>query len=233
MLQRQFKYIVLAPHLDDAVFNCWHLLNQEDTLVLTIFAGLPNKETSTIWDFLCGQKDSYKMMMNRINENEQVFKHLKSLNINLKFLDHQYHPNTYHEKTLNEAILPFISKTSHIFCPMAASLVFRHPDHIIIRNIGLNLHKDHYKVSFYNDSPYMKIPNIISKQYITKLQTRMVKITSLSGTIEPIKLNRKELSAKKSGAQDYKTQYKMTNILSLGRLHNNSNIKYEIMFHIH
>ena len=50
--------LLLAPHWDDAVFNCWSLLTSErDVRVINVFAGIPPGGPPSRWDRICGASD--------------------------------------------------------------------------------------------------------------------------------------------------------------------------------
>ena len=92
MIPAMSEVIVLSPHLDDAVFNCWRTINEadDDVTVLGIFAGLPEAGTSRLWDRLCGQSNSRQMVLKRRQEDKLALLNTKASIIHLDFLDNQY-----------------------------------------------------------------------------------------------------------------------------------------------
>ena len=55
----QAPELLLSPHLDDAVLDCWSVLSDERELnVVNIFAGIPAPGPLTLWDAITGAADS-------------------------------------------------------------------------------------------------------------------------------------------------------------------------------
>lgn len=194
------RNIILSPHYDDAVFSCFHLLNNPDTLVINIFSGIPKKNHRTLWDYLCGEGDSRKMMEKRRKENEKILNKLKCHYLDLDFLDNQYQKDKDID-TIYLSISKVLKNGDQIYAPSASSKIYKHPDHLITNKIAKILAEKEYKVVYYSDLPYMKVDH-------------------RNGNI---KLNKEQIKEKSNLSKLYKTQYRMTNITSLGIL--NSSIK--------
>lgn len=222
--------VILSPHFDDAIFSCWHLAKQPGVEIITIFGGIPPNNISTLWDRLCGEPNSAKMMHKRLLENETVFKKLGLVNYNLDYLDIQYKPAKRDIQKIADSIVSRVSPKSHFFVPLAGSRIWQHPDHITIRKVGELLSKQGRKVSFYVDIPYMQMPSNPNK----RCKNRMIKRAStLLGTkiaIDIYELNRQDQLLKQGFMLQYKSQYKMTNLASFNTLRRKANLEHEVVF---
>lgn len=223
--------IILSPHLDDAVFSCWKTIkDSQELLIINVFAGIPKQGTATIWDRICGEKNSVKMINIRRQENELALNKTRATNIYLDFLDNQYRTKKNINKQVKKNINKYLNKKSKILFPLAISSNYRHPDHIFLRNIGLELLEENYDIVFYPDIPYMFLPKNINNKHINKLINRAQGRLNLSVDIQVLKLTQLEQQSKRIAASKYSSQYKMTNIVSLGRLAKSINSNYELLF---
>lgn len=223
---------ILSPHYDDAVFSCYHLLSNQTTII-NIFSGIPDKTKKTTWDIVCGNFNSHNLMKMRKRENDlAVSKYIKNT-INLNYLDRQYNDNRPDKADiLNRLKDQISSKNDIIYAPLAIGNIFSHPDHILIRKVALDLIASHYKVIFYADFPYMKMTLFdLSKQKI-KIEKKINSTLHLNGTIKVIKLTKQQQIEKMTLMKAYKTQYFTTNLLSLGRLSSKLNLCYEIEYKV-
>src|ERR1035441_4439836 len=110
---------ILSPHFDDAVLSCWNLVGQqEQTSVITVFAGIPPAGTSTTWDSHCGQPDSELMMHDRIQENEVALGYTNAEPLNLPYLDGQYIHGERDVDAIAQSILEVASPDSVIYAPI-------------------------------------------------------------------------------------------------------------------
>ena len=212
------KVVILSPHLDDAVLNCWYTINHNECTVLTIFAGIPQKGTTKLWDFLCGKKDSNQMVINRREENENALQNTGCSIQNLDYLDQQYRGNTSKVDIdqVVHTILDISPKDAIFLAPLAASRLFRHQDHVITRNIGVRLFHEKKQVQFYPDSPYMSLPTKPNTKYSAKLGGIAEEIVGQKVTVIEQILSVSEQIKKLRALEAYQSQYKMTNLISLG-----------------
>ncbi len=223
------RLIILSPHLDDAVFSCWHMVNRPNTTVLTVFAGVPKKGTSTLWDRLCGQADSRIMTLKRREENTEIISQTLASVKYLDFLDNQYRSTKLSPEEITKKIIKSTPRDSSYLVPLAASHFFRHPDHLLLRQVGVILNGLGRKVSFYPDLPYMGVPKKVSTLYLQRLSKRSSKLLSLTLLATFNKLSPDELLDKNKAMRSYESQYKMTNISSLGRLGFLAKRDYEVI----
>ncbi|MDQ6811477.1 MAG: hypothetical protein M3Z95_06230, partial [Actinomycetota bacterium] len=83
--------LVLSPHWDDAVLDCWSLLSSERELnVVNIFAGVPTPGRVTIWEKVLGASDSAERARERIAEDARALGRAGREGLNLPLLDAKY-----------------------------------------------------------------------------------------------------------------------------------------------
>jgi LmbE family N-acetylglucosaminyl deacetylase len=220
--------IILSPHLDDAVFNIWHILNQKNTQLITVFSGLPDGNHATLWDRIGGFKKSRDMMEARRQENETALSGLGVRIVNLDFLDNQYMNEVRDKDQLYNQLKARVAKTDIIYAPIAASRLYRHPDHVLLRVIGLKLKKEGYKVIFYADIPYMQIPQKPGDSFVSRLEKRIFLLTAKKLKVSVISLDKNEVIKKMAAMKAYETQFTITNLTSFGRLSKKANVQSEI-----
>ena len=219
---------ILSPHLDDAVFNAWHILSQKNTQLITVFSGLPDGNHATLWDRIGGFKKSRDMMEARRQENETALSGLGVHIVNLDFLDNQYMNEVRDEDELYNQLKARVAKTDIIYAPIAVGKPYRHPDHVLLRDIGLQLKKEGYKVNFYADIPYMQIPKKPGDSYVSRLEKRIFSLTGEKLKVSVMSLDNNEVIKKVAAMKAYETQFTITNITSFGRLSKKANIQSEI-----
>jgi len=222
---------LLSPHIDDAVFSCWHILSQPGAEVITVFAGVPSERTSTVWDRMCGESDSVVMMQKRLRENEAAIESSGASIQNLDYLDTQYRPSEYSIAAIAEDILSRTEAESSFYAPLAGSKLWRHPDHVTVRMVGKFLLDHGRKVSFYADVPYMQMPSRPNSTYTSRELRRAQSLLGFQLSIEVFELNSQEQDRKQAAMMQYQSQYNVINILSAGMLKKRANLEREIVFH--
>jgi len=142
---------ILSPHLDDAVLSCWHLLaSSDDVLVLNVFTGLPARgKPPAFWDRMTGADDSVERMHARLAEDEEALALAGRRADSLVFLDAQYREAA--PTGIVEAVNERLRDDAAVFAPAG---IGGHPDHELIRDVGLALAADGRRVSLYGDIPY-------------------------------------------------------------------------------
>jgi len=224
------RTIILSPHLDDAVISCFANVIQKDALVITIFGGVPKPGTSKIWDKVCGESDSVLMVKKRIAENKAALNFVKAELINLDFLDAQYRNDKQDITQIVKKIISLTNSNDQFLAPLSASKLFNHADHKITCNVGLELLKQQRKVSFYPDRPYMRMPKVISDNYNKYLTNRSQERLGIGEVkLKFIRLSNDEVKLKRQTMMMYKTQYKMTNLMSLNELKHTLYREYELI----
>ncbi|WP_235012283.1 PIG-L deacetylase family protein [Caballeronia catudaia] len=83
--------LVISPHLDDAVFSCGAAVAAApDSIVCTVFAGVPRDALVTGWDAQCGFANAHQAMRARHAEDAAALDALGAHPVHLGFLDSQY-----------------------------------------------------------------------------------------------------------------------------------------------
>lgn len=225
--------IILSPHLDDAALSCWYILSQPDALVVNVFAGLPPEHTAAWWDRLCGEKDSRLMMQKRLKENEAAISlSTTGQQVFLPYLDAQYRTKGAQllVKELTDRLIKEAPQQSVFYAPLAASRLFQHPDHVLVRQIGLELTKRGQRVHFYPDYPYMGLGRGAGYLSSKSLQKRAERVVGHSLQAQLNKLTASQLSNKRQALLCYKTQYLPLNIMTLGTISRIASRPYELTF---
>jgi LmbE family N-acetylglucosaminyl deacetylase len=84
--------VVLSPHLDDAVLSVGRFLAASPgTVVITVFAGIPDGLGLTRYDRSCGFMTSREAALSRHREDRRALDILGADAVHLDFLDGQYH----------------------------------------------------------------------------------------------------------------------------------------------
>lgn len=149
----QAPALVLSPHWDDAVLDCWSLLTgAQECTVVNIFAGSPPPGFLTLWDAITGASDSAEQTRARLAEDASALALAKRTPVNLPFLDNQYRtqPGPPLEQ-LDRALCAQVPGASHVYVPAG---VGGHPDHKLVRRYGRMLVRAGMPVTLYVDLPY-------------------------------------------------------------------------------
>jgi LmbE family N-acetylglucosaminyl deacetylase len=228
------KNIIISPHLDDAVIDCWHLVANPDSILVNVFSGIPAQGTHAWWDRLCGEPDSHKMVQMRLKENAMAVSISGNANPQqfLGFLDNQYRraDNVPLVSDLANLIDKSTPKTATIFAPLALSRIYRHPDHVLGRLTALELYKRNYRVRFYPDQPYMSLPSKPREPKIKRTQDLAKKVLGLSLVAQVVPLSEDQLMLKHEAMKAYRSQYTLLNVPTLGAMDRISKRPYELIF---
>lgn len=151
----QAPAVVLSPHLDDAVIDCWSVLNSEPSVtVVNVFAGVPSSDMLVHWDRLCGADHSAAFVERRRAEDREALQLLGREPVNLPFLAEPY--RRPHQaptfRTLDAALTRELDEVSLVYAPAVLGTV--HPDHLLVRSYALALARSGVPVQLYADLPY-------------------------------------------------------------------------------
>jgi LmbE family N-acetylglucosaminyl deacetylase len=147
--------LVLSPHLDDAVIDCWSVLTAPGELnVVNVFAGVPPAGSATHWDRIVGARDSAELMQSRIEEDRAALAHAERTPVNLGFLEHQQREDRRPPRlgAIDDALAEAVPAASRLYAP--AALGTQHPDHLRIRDYALACAAAGLPVELYADVPY-------------------------------------------------------------------------------
>lgn len=144
---------VLSPHLDDAVFSCWHILaGPEPVDVVTVFAGIPAQGTAVPrWDRITGSSDSVKRVRERLAEDREALALAGREGTYLDFVERQYgaeHPSV---DELAGALAERLPASAEIVAPAG---IGGHSAHALTRAAALKLAGEGRPACFYADLPY-------------------------------------------------------------------------------
>lgn len=146
--------LVLSPHFDDAVLDCWDVLAGEgDVRVANVFAGQPRTGTLAAWDEITGARDSAERVRERIAEDARALARAGRGAVNLAFLDAQYRaggPGPSLDR-LDRSLLARVGRASRVYAPAG---IGGHADHLLVRRYGRMLARGGIPVSLYADLPY-------------------------------------------------------------------------------
>ncbi|MDN7970796.1 PIG-L family deacetylase [Burkholderia multivorans] len=162
------RWLVVSPHLDDAVFSCGQLLAQAPgSVVVTVFAGIP--PTGTVappWDRRAGFRSADEAMRARRDEDRHALSILDARPVWLDFLDDQYGTPA----------------AASAIAARVAAVIAEHPGYGVLAPAGL-FHRDHLQVQqamltllrdddtsrvwrFYEDVPYRRIEGLMAKRVV-------------------------------------------------------------------
>lgn len=170
--------VILSPHLDDAVFSLWHVLDSpEDVTVVTVYAGIPEPGFVTPLDFDHGATDSAEWMRRRRQEDANSLEIAQRKPVHLDLLDAQYilyldpaARSTLHNRTggfiasirdhldlparsaeVAAAVRPLIPTGEVVYAPAG---IGAHPDHRAVALVAAALRDAGHPVRFWADHPY-------------------------------------------------------------------------------
>jgi hypothetical protein len=146
--------LVLSPHWDDAVLDCWSLLASDRELnVVNLFAGIPAPGGVAPWDAITGALDSAERARERIAEDALALGRAGRRPLNLPFLDAQYRrPRSAPGlDDLDCALTAVAAGASRVH---VSAGIGGHPDHLLARRYGRMLLRAGLPVTLYAELPY-------------------------------------------------------------------------------
>jgi LmbE family N-acetylglucosaminyl deacetylase len=153
MLLVASRRTVLSPHLDDAVFSCWHVLTAPgEVQVLTLFAGLPDDGTQVPrWDRITGGLEPAERVRMRLAEDREALALAGREGTYLDFVERQYGAEQPSVDELARAIDERIPPSTALVAPAG---IGGHSAHVLTRAAALRLGGEGQPVSFYAELPY-------------------------------------------------------------------------------
>jgi hypothetical protein len=146
--------LVLSPHWDDAVLDCWSVLaSAADVTVVNVFAGVPAPGGVAAWDRITGAADSAQRTRERIAEDAAALARAGRTAHNLPFLDAQYRPGASPPSLpeLDAAVAATADTASRVYVPAG---IGGHGDHVLVRRYGRMLARAGMPVTLYAELPY-------------------------------------------------------------------------------
>ena len=150
--------VLLSPHLDDAVIDCWSILaTANDVRVVNVFAGVPRPGAVAYFDRLAGATDSAVHVEERIADDRDALGRAGRSALYLDFLAEPYRagrPEASFED-LDAALVANTPAAAMVYAP--AALGEPHPDHQLVRDYALALAARGLPVRLYADLPYCAV----------------------------------------------------------------------------
>ena len=151
-------YIVLSPHLDDAVLSCGQLMaGRPGARIVTVFSAAPHTlELLTPYDEGCGFLSSWDAVDTRKIENARACAVLAAEDWNGVFLDGQYHgERTPHEIKKIEVWMAdvFLDLRNDGGNLVVAPIGIEHPDHLTVTLCARRASTPDIELVFYDDLP--------------------------------------------------------------------------------
>ena len=124
--------LVLSPHFDDAVLDCWGVLAGPGAVeVVNLFAAAPPAGTVTLWDEITGAGDSAARVAERVAEDAAALGVANRTPHNLTFLDAQYRrPPAPTLTGIDAQVSAAVPAASRVYAPAG---IGAHPDHKLTR----------------------------------------------------------------------------------------------------
>lgn len=153
---RESPALVLSPHWDDAVLDCWSLLaSDRDLTLVNIFAGIPSPGRAGLWEAISGARDSAERAHVRMAEDRRALALAGRAPVNLPLLDEQYRRQGrslgVDLVTLDRALAAELAGASHVYAPAG---IGAHRDHVLTRRYARMLLRAGIPVSLYAELPY-------------------------------------------------------------------------------
>lgn len=150
--------LVLSPHLDDAVLDCWSILAAPGQVhVVNVLAGEPRAGTVGYYEQLAGASDSAAHLRRRVAEDRDALRRAGRTPINLGFLSlaHRRGRPEPSFRQLDAALAARVPRPSCVYAPAALGAV--HPDHALVRAYALALARQGVPARLYADLPYCAV----------------------------------------------------------------------------
>ncbi|OXI92352.1 MULTISPECIES: PIG-L family deacetylase [Burkholderia] len=164
------RWLVVSPHLDDAVFSCGRLLAAAPgSIVVTVFAGIPPRDApAPPWDRRAGFQRADEAVRARRDEDRRALARLDARPVWLDFLDDQYGT-----PAASAAIAARVAREidAHAGFGVLAPAGLFHRDHLQVQQAALSL-LDRARAShdaarvwrFYEDVPYRRIAGLMARR---------------------------------------------------------------------
>lgn len=146
--------LVLSPHHDDAIFNCWSVLDAPgEVSVVNVFAGVPPAGVLSDWDRVCGATESAAHVRARLAEDRAALALAGRAPVNLDFPDVVYRRSAPPPSlaAIDAALAEAVPTCSVVYAPVGAE----HEAHVVLRRYAGILAAAGTPVVLYAEVPYM------------------------------------------------------------------------------
>jgi hypothetical protein len=236
--------VILAPHLDDAVLSCWHVLTQPgEVSVINVFAGVPSRSARPAWwDRYTDATDSGERVRQRLEEDRRALAHAGRTAVNLDLLDEQYRDAEQQLAPLTARLERLLVRGARIYAPATFA---DHTDHALVRAAALALRASGFEVSLYADLPHATLHGwpawVTGRRVPTTMDLAAAAWErSLAGTGIPPeqmtptvhKLDREAHARKLGAVRAYRTQLEGLTRLAGRPLEDRDTLGYEVVWAI-
>jgi LmbE family N-acetylglucosaminyl deacetylase len=210
--------LILSPHMDDAVLNCWSVLQGPGPVaVVNVFGGIPRSGWVSGWDAVCGATDSAEMVRARLAEDREALARAGVEPVALPYLDAQYRGCRALPAlaAVDRAIAAHVPAASIVYVPLGT----RHADHRYVRRLGAGLVRGGIPGRVYADVPYvsgMGWPSWVTGEPPDPhldVDAHVDSLTALAPEVadgragEPVRLEPAQAAAKLEAFRTYRTQF--------------------------
>jgi hypothetical protein len=144
--------LLLSPHWDDAVLDCWGVLSSPRELtVVNLFAGVPAPGKVTAWEGIIGVKDTAERARARIAEDERALALARRQARNLPLPDARSRKAPVALGELDGLLAGEVPAASRVYAPAG---IGGHADHLLARRYAQLLRAEGMPVSLYAELPY-------------------------------------------------------------------------------
>jgi LmbE family N-acetylglucosaminyl deacetylase len=205
---------VLSPHFDDAVYSCWHALNNA-ARVVTVFGGFPEDEAPSAWDLSTGFSSSREAIEARTAENTAALLPTNANACNLPFLDTVFRrPDELQAEDIHERLTDVLDPHAVIYAPVGFSFTFKHADHILLREVGKRFAAQGREVCYYADIPYCLDPDMLTRWPEHLPMTNIHALLGREVHVVPVELTPEAQAQKYDAVRTYASQFDRNNALS-------------------
>lgn len=154
VIDPEASVLLLSPHWDDAVFNCWSLLTGAgEVAVVNVFGGVPAPGPARRWDRICGGEDAREQAQARVAEDALALALAGRVAANASLLDAEYRepgPDPGLAE-IDAAVAAIANRASAVYAPAALGM---NPDHRLLRRYARALNGLGIPAHLYADLPY-------------------------------------------------------------------------------
>ena len=234
--------MLLSPHWDDAVFDCWGLVNAPERLtVVNVFAGIPPAGPTTRWDRITGASESASRARERIAEDSAALADAGRTPHNLALLDAEYRapgpaPSLREIDRMLSSVAPVASR---LYAPAALG---QNQDHRLVRWYAQMLLRQGIPVSLYADLPYCVVhgwpywvdgsppdPHRDVDAFWRTFLTDVPELRDLHRA-RVTRLDDQDAAAKLRSMRSYRTQFPSLDGGATGLLSNPATHRYEVLW---
>jgi LmbE family N-acetylglucosaminyl deacetylase len=239
-LESDAPIVILSPHLDDAVLNCWSVITSGAPVqVVNVFAQVPPPGPVSEWDRICGARDSTTHFRARLTEDRAVLEPLVGAPLNLSLLEQQYRADSSKTlATIERELDRVLPAASAVYSP--AALGEAHVDHSLVQTVARKLARADIAVWLYADVPYaipygwpkwvtegVGVPRSGAAAFWRRSLARLRRI-GVSGETRVVRLDEAAAGRKLNAMQMYETQF--TALDCRGLLSDPTTHRYELFW---